>query len=109
MTAEFCVWTREGGEGGLAIAIEGPSKAEITFEDREDGSCGISYVVSKPGSNLINELMKNILFFLIIFFVFCSFFSFEKKIHPKKPFNCLGSLKTLIFYIILIKYVGFST
>ncbi|XP_041637158.1 filamin-C-like isoform X6 [Cheilinus undulatus] len=47
--AEFSIWTREAGAGGLSIAVEGPSKAEITFEDRKDGSCGVVYVVQEPG------------------------------------------------------------
>ncbi|XP_059813594.1 filamin-A-like [Hypanus sabinus] len=47
--AEFNIWTREAGAGGLSIAVEGPSKAEIAFEDRKDGSCGVSYVVQEPG------------------------------------------------------------
>lgn len=49
-TAEFSIWTREAGAGGLAIAVEGPSKAEISFEDRKDGSCGVAYVVQEPGT-----------------------------------------------------------
>lgn len=48
--AEFSIWTREAGAGGLAIAVEGPSKAEISFEDRKDGSCGVAYVVQEPGT-----------------------------------------------------------
>lgn len=47
--AEFSIWTREAGAGGLSISVEGPSKAEIAFEDRKDGSCGVSYVVQEPG------------------------------------------------------------
>ena len=47
--AEFSILTREAGAGGLSIAVEGPSKAEINFEDRKDGSCGVSYVVTEPG------------------------------------------------------------
>lgn len=46
---EFNVWTREAGSGQLAISVEGPSKAEIQFTDRKDGSCDISYKVSEPG------------------------------------------------------------
>jgi filamin len=46
---EFSVYTREAGAGGLSIAIEGPSKAEIDFEDRKDGSCGVVYRVSEAG------------------------------------------------------------
>ncbi|KAG8005411.1 Filamin-C, partial [Nibea albiflora] len=30
--AEFSIWTREAGAGGLSIAVEGPSKAEITLK-----------------------------------------------------------------------------
>ncbi|XP_062400673.1 filamin-B [Sardina pilchardus] len=47
--AEFNIWTREAGAGGLSIAVEGPSRAEISFEDRKDGSCGVSYVAQEPG------------------------------------------------------------
>lgn len=46
---EFNVWTREAGSGQLAISVEGPSKAEIQFADRKDGSCDVSYKVSEPG------------------------------------------------------------
>ncbi|XP_062702644.1 filamin-A isoform X5 [Aedes albopictus] len=49
MPCEFNVWTREAGGGTLAISVEGPSKAEIEFKDRKDGSCDVSYVVSEPG------------------------------------------------------------
>ncbi|KAG6920551.1 filamin A, partial [Chelydra serpentina] len=48
--AEFSIWTREAGAGGLSIAVEGPSKAEIAFEDRKDGSCGVAYIVQEPGT-----------------------------------------------------------
>ncbi|XP_039626735.1 filamin-B isoform X2 [Polypterus senegalus] len=47
--AEFSIWTREAGAGGLSVAVEGPSRAEITFEDRKDASCGVSYIVQEPG------------------------------------------------------------
>lgn len=46
---EFNIYTREAGAGGLSIAVEGPSKAEVDFEDRKDGSCGVTYNVSEPG------------------------------------------------------------
>lgn len=49
---EFNVWTREAGSGTLAISVEGPSKAEINFSDRKDGSCDVSYKVSEPGESL---------------------------------------------------------
>ncbi|XP_061582652.1 filamin-B-like isoform X1 [Cololabis saira] len=47
--AEFSIWTREAGAGGLSIAVEGPSRAELSFDDRKDGSCGVSYVAQEPG------------------------------------------------------------
>ncbi|CAF0875720.1 unnamed protein product [Rotaria sordida] len=49
ITNEFNIYTREAGAGGLAIAIEGPAKAEIDFFDRKDGSCGVSYICPEPG------------------------------------------------------------
>lgn len=49
MPCEFNVWTREAGGGTLAISVEGPSKADIEFKDRKDGSCDVSYLVSEPG------------------------------------------------------------
>ncbi|KAM4612801.1 filamin B a [Polymixia lowei] len=48
-TAEFSIWTREAGAGGLSVAVEGPSRAEISFQDRKDGSCGVSYIAQEPG------------------------------------------------------------
>ncbi|KAF6769320.1 hypothetical protein AHF37_07067 [Paragonimus kellicotti] len=46
---EFTIYTREAGAGTLAIAIEGPSKADIDCEERRDGSSAVSYRVSLPG------------------------------------------------------------
>ena len=53
--AEFSIWTREAGAGGLSIAVEGPSKAEIAFEDRKDGSSGVSYIVQEPGKMFVSK------------------------------------------------------
>jgi len=49
---DFNIYTREAGAGGLSIAVEGPSKAEIDFQDRKDGSCGVAYTVTEPGEYL---------------------------------------------------------
>lgn len=57
---EFNVWTREAGAGSLAISVEGPSKAEIDFKDRKDGSCYVSYVVTEPGK-CFSELFQFLL------------------------------------------------
>lgn len=54
---EFNVWTREAGGGQLAISVEGPSKAEIDFKDRRDGSCDVCYKVAEPGNS---KFKKNI-------------------------------------------------
>ncbi|XP_028841248.1 filamin-C-like isoform X1 [Denticeps clupeoides] len=56
---EFSIWTREAGAGGLSIAVEGPSKAEISFEDRKDGSCGVSYMVQEPGDYEVSIKFNN--------------------------------------------------
>ncbi|XP_075946068.1 filamin-C-like isoform X1 [Anarhichas minor] len=57
--SEFSIWTREAGAGGLSIAVEGPSKAEISFEDRKDGSCGVSYIVKEPGDYEVSIKFNN--------------------------------------------------
>jgi Filamin/ABP280 repeat len=54
---EFNVWTREAGAGSLAISVEGPSKAEIDFKDRKDGSCYVSYTVAEQGQLHTLEFM----------------------------------------------------
>ncbi|XP_025106447.1 filamin-A-like isoform X3 [Pomacea canaliculata] len=51
---DFNIYTREAGAGGLSIAVEGPSKAEIDFQDRKDGSCGVTYTVSEPGEYYVS-------------------------------------------------------
>ncbi|KAI5105622.1 filamin-C isoform X2 [Silurus meridionalis] len=56
---EFSIWTREAGAGGLSIAVEGPSKAQINFEDRKDGSCGVSYIVQEPGDYEVSIKFNN--------------------------------------------------
>ena len=35
--------------GGLSLAVEGPSKAEITCKDNKDGTCTVSYLPTTPG------------------------------------------------------------
>ena len=49
--AEFIINTHEAGAGSLAIAIEGPSKAEINFQDKKDGSSLVAYKVAAPGTS----------------------------------------------------------
>lgn len=52
--ADFNIFTREAGAGALAIAIEGPAKAEIDFNDRKDGTCSVSYTCPEPGEYQIS-------------------------------------------------------
>lgn len=47
---EFNIYTREAGSGGLMISVEGPSKADIKFEDKHDGSSTVSYKCTDPGT-----------------------------------------------------------
>ncbi|XP_053375402.1 filamin-C-like isoform X3 [Mercenaria mercenaria] len=55
--AEFTVVTKAAGAGGVCIAVEGPSKANINCVDNEDGSCSITYVPTRPGEyNIIVKM-----------------------------------------------------
>ncbi|XP_077470388.1 filamin-A isoform X1 [Stigmatopora argus] len=47
--ALFTVNTKDAGEGGLSLAIEGPSKADISCLDNQDGTCSVSYLPVLPG------------------------------------------------------------
>ncbi|KAJ8387375.1 hypothetical protein AAFF_G00157520 [Aldrovandia affinis] len=47
--ATFTIVTKDAGEGGLSLAVEGPSKAEITCQDNKDGTCTVSYLPTTPG------------------------------------------------------------
>ncbi|XP_067932451.1 filamin-A-like isoform X2 [Watersipora subatra] len=51
---EFNIYTREAGSGGLAISVEGPSKADIKFEDKHDGSSVVSYQCSDVGEYVVS-------------------------------------------------------
>ncbi|XP_006010193.1 filamin-A isoform X2 [Latimeria chalumnae] len=54
--AVFTVNTKDAGEGGLSLAIEGPSKADISCTDNQDGTCTVSYLPVLPGD--YNILVK---------------------------------------------------
>jgi len=47
--AIFTVETRGAGQGGLGLAIEGPSEAKMNCRDNRDGSCTVEYLPTKPG------------------------------------------------------------
>ena len=48
--AEFTIVTKDAGPGGLALAVHGPSKAEIKCQDNGDGTCSVQYVPEEPGT-----------------------------------------------------------
>ncbi len=45
----FTIETRNAGTGGLGIAIEGPSEAEMNCTDNKDGTCSVEYVPVEEG------------------------------------------------------------
>lgn len=45
----FNIYTREAGAGTLSLSVEGPSKANIKLENRDNGFLGARYTVDKPG------------------------------------------------------------
>ena len=47
--ALFTVSTKGAGAGGLHLAVEGPSKADITCNDNKDGTVDVSYLPTAPG------------------------------------------------------------
>ena len=53
--ADFCVSTRGAGAGGLALAVEGPSKAEIGCQDNKDGTVNVSYLPTAPGEYKVRK------------------------------------------------------
>ena len=50
---EFRIVTKDAGTGGLAVAVEGPSKAEIQCRDNKNGTCDVVYYPTVPGDYTI--------------------------------------------------------
>ncbi|VDP69478.1 unnamed protein product [Echinostoma caproni] len=57
--AEFTIVTKEAGGGGLSLSVEGPSKAEITCKENDDGTCSVSYLPLAPGQYHISIKFMN--------------------------------------------------
>ena len=51
---EFRIVTKDAGMGGLAVAVEGPSKAEIHCRDNKNGTCDVVYYPTAPGDYTIS-------------------------------------------------------
>ena len=45
----FTIDTKGAGKGGLGLAIEGPSEAEMSCKDHRDGTCSVEYFPTKSG------------------------------------------------------------
>lgn len=52
-SCEFKIVTKDAGTGGLAVAVEGPSKAEIQCRDNKNGTCDVVYYPTVPGDYTI--------------------------------------------------------
>lgn len=48
-SCNFTISTKNAGSGGLSLAVEGPSKAEISCHDKKDGTVSVSYLPLSPG------------------------------------------------------------
>ena len=53
-SANFVISTKGAGAGGLALAVEGPSKADINCIDNKDGTVNVSYLPTAPGEYKIS-------------------------------------------------------
>lgn len=45
----FTVDVKGAGQGGLALAIDGPAETQINCKDNRDGTCEVEYVPVKKG------------------------------------------------------------
>lgn len=52
--SNFSISTKGAGAGGLSLAVEGPSKAEISCHDNKDGTVSVSYLPTAPGEYKIS-------------------------------------------------------
>ncbi|XP_035216492.1 filamin-A-like isoform X2 [Stegodyphus dumicola] len=52
--ANFTIYTKEAGAGGLDVAVQGPSQAEITCHDNKDGTVAVNYLPAAPGEYTIS-------------------------------------------------------
>ncbi|XP_065067168.1 filamin-A-like isoform X4 [Rhopilema esculentum] len=51
---KFTVNTKDAGPGGLAVAVEGPAKADIQCHDNGDGTCDITWYPVEPGEYTVH-------------------------------------------------------
>uniref|UniRef100_T1IWF9 Sarcolemmal membrane-associated protein n=1 Tax=Strigamia maritima TaxID=126957 RepID=T1IWF9_STRMM len=70
--AEFTIDTREAGQGGLGVTVEGPCEAAINCRDNGDGTCSVAYLPTEGGTYVVN-------------------ITFNEKHIPGSPFQALVS------------------
>ena len=57
--AKFTIETKDAGDGGLGLTIEGPTETKIDCKDNGDGTCDVTYFPEEPGDHLINILFAD--------------------------------------------------
>ncbi|CAD7089730.1 unnamed protein product [Hermetia illucens] len=50
----FTISTKGTGADGLSLAVEGPSKADISYHDNKDGTVTVTYLRTAPGEYKIS-------------------------------------------------------
>ncbi|CAH0731511.1 unnamed protein product, partial [Brenthis ino] len=82
--SQFTISTKGAGAGGLSMAVEGPSKAEITCHDNKDGTVAVSYLPTAPGEYKISvrfgdkhikgsPFLAKVIFIFKIYYLSCIF------------------------------------
>lgn len=51
---EITIDTKEAGYGGLSISIEGPSKADLQYQDKGNGKLAVTYKPTEPGFYILS-------------------------------------------------------
>ncbi|OQR80177.1 filamin-C-like [Tropilaelaps mercedesae] len=56
---QFHISTKGAASGGLNVAVEGPSKADINYHDNRDGTVTVTYLPAAPGDYKITIKFAN--------------------------------------------------
>lgn len=98
ISKNFSIRTREAGAGNLAISVEGPSKAQIDFKDRKDGSCYVSYVVTEPGDTpFLHEMSLGTCAEVTLLFLFPKHIKNQKNAAQRLRARILSKIRMRIY------------